>query len=130
LPYEDFTNLTDLDYACLSPLVPEGENREAILNEVVRKWIEETNNITGALKELQHSFEVIEVFDKIEAHTATLRRIDFRDDNPGADPIDLGKLLCQFEAQLVHHLFCKSTGGGTGAASAASRRLPHPGRAA
>ena len=80
MPYDDYVNLKDDNYKELPPLVKEGEDRAEVLQKV----------IAGCL---QTEHLVDEDFDAIEeqAETLNLIRIDLRNDNPGADPIDLGK---------------------------------------
>ena len=82
MPYDDYIILTDDDYKDLPPLVKEGEDRAEVLQKV----------IAGCL---QTEHLVDKDFDAIEEHAVNLNliRIDLRDDNPGADPIDLGKEL-------------------------------------
>ncbi len=82
MPYDDYIILTDDDYKDLPPLVKEGEDRAEVLQKV----------IAGCL---QTEHLVDKEFDAIEEHAASLnlKRVDLRDDNPGADPIDLGKEL-------------------------------------
>ena len=79
MPYEDYMNLSDADYENLPPLVPVGEDREAILNRVVQAWADAPDDLGD--------------FDSLEQHPTTLRRIDLRDDNENAAPIDLADLI-------------------------------------
>ena len=79
MPYEDYTDLQDADFENLPPLVKKGEDRKEVLQRVIDGWL--------STEELVEEIN----FDAIENHKATLKRVDLRDDNPGADPIDLGE---------------------------------------
>ena len=87
LNYEDYENLTEADFEGLPPLVAEGQDRAQVLNEVVEKWATQTHDLVDET--------AIPPFDSgdAEKHPATLRRVDLRDDNPEAKPIDLGRDL-------------------------------------
>ena len=78
----DYKNLTEADYENLPPLVPAGEDREAILDRVVEGWVS-----------IRAKPDVLTIRRVIEKHPATLKRLDLRDDNPDAEPIDLGDLI-------------------------------------
>jgi len=87
VPIEDYLNLTDADYEDLPPLVAKGEDREKKLAEVVERWATQTADLPRELSSSPYGFE------SCEQHPATLRRIDLRDDNEDAKPIDLGRDL-------------------------------------
>ncbi|MEM9915512.1 MAG: pentapeptide repeat-containing protein [Planctomycetota bacterium] len=101
MPYEDYANLTDADFENLPPLVPEGEDREKILAAVVERWATQTGDL------FDESGKYTAGFYTLENHPATLRWIDLRDDNPDAEPIDLGRDLLQ---PLAHRLAGQATG--------------------
>ncbi|MEM7626920.1 MAG: pentapeptide repeat-containing protein [Planctomycetota bacterium] len=95
MPYEDYKNLTDADYEDLPPLVPAGADRKAILAEVVERWATQTQDLIDEDGRLTADFATQ------ERHPATLKRIDLRDDNSDAEPIDLGRDLLR---PLTEHL--------------------------
>lgn len=95
MPYEDYQNLTDADYENLPPLVAKGEDRQAKLAEVVERWATQTAVL------FDDDGVLTKDFDRCERHAATLRRIDLRDDNEDANPIDFGLDLLEPLAERV-----------------------------
>ncbi len=85
MAYEDYLNLTDEDFVDLPPLVAAGEVREEKLAEVIDRWATQTADLLDEYGDWDS--------EAVEQHPATLKRIDLRDDNPNAAPIDLGKDL-------------------------------------
>ncbi len=81
----DLPPLTDDEYRSLPPLVPKGEDRDAVLNRIVTGWCTPTGK-TG-------------VDEHIAAGGLVVERVAFVDGNTG-EPIDLDELLQAVEERL------------------------------
>ena len=91
MSYFDYFNLPDDHYERLDPLVPvapagidPAELRQTKLQEVIEGWLN-SESLIGEDSSVD--------FDTLELHSSALKKVDLRDDNPGASPIDLGKEL-------------------------------------
>ena len=89
-------DLAILDYENLPPLVPEGEDREACIDEIVEYW--STPSPAGTPPDNFGEFEGW-VDQHVEAGGFVVQNCDFRDDNTG-DPIDFGEILRRVEEEI------------------------------
>ncbi len=74
--------LTEDELADLSPLVAKGEDRDQVIDRVIKGWVDDPPSLDL-------------VIEDFAAHKSTLYRCDLRDDNPGALCIDPGLLIRQ-----------------------------------
>ncbi len=88
--------VTEMETRKLPPLVAVGEDREEVLNRVVNDWVEKTPSLLDGKADLRRGWVTA-----IE-HPAALKGVELRDDNPDAEPIDLGDLMRRVQEKLEH----------------------------
>lgn len=81
--HEEYPIPTEADFENLPPLVAEGENRQEKLAQVIDQWEAFTPEVWREYAQ-NRNYQ-----NALEEHPASLFKIDLRDDNPEAEPIDL-----------------------------------------